>query len=88
MRLSHPYEDYLQVASSELELTSEMLASGKGVTAADLAETIDIQITDEIKALAESLNTIIDPSTGAGAYKIAGGQNGGFLELLDGLLES
>ena len=55
----NPYKDYVQVASSEL--TPEMLASGalaaaKGVTAADLAETIDIQITDEIKALAESLN--------------------------------
>jgi hypothetical protein len=27
--------------------------------------------------------TILDPATGAGAYKIAGGSNGGFLHWLD-----
>lgn len=52
-----PYSKYVQFASSEL--TVDMLAAlaqEKGVTDADLAETIDIQITEEIKELAASLN--------------------------------
>ncbi|TKV69706.1 sugar-binding protein [Marinobacter panjinensis] len=53
------YAEYVQVASRDL--TPEMLVSGdvavgKGVTEADLQETIDIQITDEIRELAESLD--------------------------------
>lgn len=53
------YADYVQVASSDLTpemLVSAGVAAAKGVTEADLQETIDIQITDEIRELAESLN--------------------------------
>ncbi|MEX2475107.1 transglutaminase family protein [Marinobacter sp.] len=54
-----PYADFVQVASSDLTpemLVSEGVAAAKGVTEADLQETIDIQITEEIRELAESLN--------------------------------
>ncbi|EDM46102.1 YD repeat protein [Marinobacter algicola DG893] len=53
------YANYVQVASSDLTpemLVSDDVAVAKGVTEADLQETIDIQITDEIRVLAESLN--------------------------------
>ena len=54
-----PYTGYLQFASSELTqdmLALTSLADEKGVTEADLANTIDIQITDAIQDLAQSLN--------------------------------
>ncbi|GAA0847905.1 hypothetical protein GCM10009113_25050 [Marinobacter szutsaonensis] len=54
-----PYREYVQFASTEPTadmLVAAALAQEKGVTDADLAETIDIQITDEIKELAASLN--------------------------------